>query len=638
MRAKVWASVFFALVAAAALAQSCTSVQARPKNHSLKSPVASCSMVPQGFEENHDQDWEVKENAVLPAASTAFLGGEFFRATRIWQEGLPSAAPSVNVLFRGYDTMHTGMNINETILTPANVTETSFGKRFSYAVDGQIFAQPLYVSQLMLNGALHNVAYVATENNSVYAFDADSALANPAPLWKNSYTTATSGPIPCGEVNYNCTVYPSVGTTATPAISLENNTIYVNMRSKDLQNDGTYKYTHTLHALNLTTGAEQPGSPVTICSAAAGGGCSYPRQGRLSPQRFYSRSGLIIAYPASNPNGVLFAAIGTFVLAYDAVSLQLLAEWNSNSHNGIWGAGAGLAADAQGNLYAVTADGTYTANLGGNQYGDAVIKLAFGPNSTNTGYQLTVLDSFAPENAACRYTYDQDLSAGGLMLLPPQPGAAPNLLVVGGKGFDNFVQCDSAGGPFYVVNRDHLGQLGGEIQTVEGPPFGYVGTAAFWQSATSSYVYMSGFVAQWSQGPGPATYIGDSMRAYSIGGDGSFSTTSSSATPTIFLVGSSPAVSSNGTDNGIVWTIERKDHLWTKPGTKPAVLHAYDANNLATEFYNSAQNPARDQTGPSVKFQVPVVANGNVYVGTQTQLSVYGLCPCPENGNTTSKN
>ncbi len=436
--------------------------------------------------------------------------------------------------------------------------------------------------------------------------------------------------VPCAEINKNCNIYPVVGITATPVISLLNNTIYVVVRTKDNGAGDVIKYTEKLHALDLGTGQEKANSPATVCSAEKGKGCTFPGQtSALLPQYSYSRAGLVFITPTSLPNGVVMLPLGSFLLAYDGASLAMLASWTTNS-GGIWGAGGGLVAGPQGNLYAVTGDGPYTASSGGTAYGDSVVKLNFALKKDKASYSFTVQDSFTPEDQDCRRINDQDLASGGLMLLPPQPGAAPDILIAAGKGFDEGIYCDPGGAAVYRVSRTAMGKLGGELQTLQGPAGGYWSQPAFWQGARGGYVYLSGIVTSDSS---IQTYIGDSMRAYSIGSDGSLSTASTSATTNTFLVGSSPAVSSNGTQEGIVWTIERPDHLFTKPGALAAVLHAYDATNLAIELYNSNQNRSRDVAGASVKFQVPTVANGNVYVGTQTELDVYGLCPCPEDDN-----
>jgi len=542
------------------------------------------------------------------------------------------ASAQVNVTTWHNDNQHTGQNLQETILTPANVNPTKFGKLFSYPVDGQMYAQPLYVQGVTIGGVVHNVVYAATENNSVYAFDADSATNYPNPLWHVSYTNKYVVPVPCLDNQIQCNIYPIIGISGTPVINLANNTMYLVARTKETSpKTSAITYAIRLHALNIATGAEQPHSPMLICSAKADGGCSLPPYTSATifePEHQMQRPALLFEPLAGTAEGVVYVPFGGdrgWILAFDAQTLQLIATFCSSPNvtnmghglSGFWGSGGAVAADTAGNLYAATADGLFDVPSGGSEYGDAVIKLNLAFDQSTNQYQFSVLDYFSPVDQTCRYQNDVDLGSGAPMLLPPQPGANPNLLFMSGKGIP---ACDPNGTPIFLVNADNMGQTSGStIQTLNGPVSGYWSGPAYWQSATATYVYDSGLNYE---AKGSA---GDYVRAYSLV-NGVFSpSVSVSQSPGKLLVGSTPSISANGTTNGILWASARTDLLGTKPGSHPAVLYAYDATNLGKQLYASSSVGTRDQAGPSVKFVVPTIANGKVYVGTQTELDVYGL-------------
>jgi hypothetical protein len=544
------------------------------------------------------------------------------------------AQGSVNVTTWHNDSGHTGQNLQETILTPTSVSPTKFGKLFSYPVDGQLYAQPLYVQGVTINSAVHNVVYAATENDSVYAFDADSAALNPNPLWKTSFTAPPSVvALPCADNDKYCNVYPLIGITGTPVINLANQSMYLIARTKETDNLGHIKYFTRLHALNIATGAEQPNSPTTICGAAAAKGCNFAPYTLASqqfiPQHQMQRPALVLTPYPGTAQGVVYAAFGQdrgWIFAFDAQTLALLAVFCSapnvtlNGHglSGFWGSGGAIAADTSGNLYAVTADGVFDVNTGGSDYGDTVIKLSLVFNQSIGQYQFQVLDYFSPADQTCRYANDTDLGSGSPMVLPPQPGSNPNLVLLAGKGFP----CDATVTPIFLMNGDNLGQASGQtVQTISGPAAGYWGGPAYWQGPTSTYVYYSGLVSE-TQPP-----AGDNLRQFAMV-NGVFSPlTSVSQSAKKLIVGSTPSISANGTKGGIVWAVARQDILSQKPGAKPAVLYAFDATNVAKQLYSSLTNATRDQAGPGVKFVTPTIANGKVYVPTQTELDVYGLLP-----------
>ena len=530
---------------------------------------------------------------------------------------LPAQTPSV--LTRQYDNQHTGQNLQETILTPTNVNSGSFGKVFSYPVDGQIWVQPLYVPNVNVIGkGTHNVVYVATENAKVYAFDADSAKKIPNPLWFTDFLNPPNVvAVPCDIGAGLCQLFPLVGITQTPVINLANNTMYVVVRTQETTN--VVSYVERLHALDITSGAEQPGSPVVICSAVGDGGCSFGGPVMFVPKVKQGRPGLLLVSEPGFSQGVLFmgfAGATGWLLAYDASTLQLVATFyasdgitrSGHGFGGIWGAGGAVVADSTGNVYVVTGDGYYDGVI---NWGDSLIKLVLTLNQGTGTYSLVPADYFTPSDEACRFTNGLDLGSAGPLILPSQGGKTPDLIFQGGKAS---TICDPTPS-IYIVNRDNMGHVGGQVSLSQTAMAGTESSPAYWASATANYIYN---VAN-----------SDSLRAYTASSSG-VSTTSVMQTSNTFLNGSSPAVSANGTSNGIVWALDRTDSADILPGVQPVVLHAYNGTNLS-ELYNSTQAASgRDTAGPSVKFQVPTVVNGKVYVSTQTELDVYGLCPCPQ--------
>ena len=539
-----------------------------------------------------------------------------------------SPTGTVNVVTRQNDNQRTGQNLQETILSRANVNSNSFGKIFSYPVDGQIYAEPLYVSNLtMAIGGVHNVVFVATEYDSVYAFDADSAALNPNPLWHVNFLNPAAGvtPIPCVLGAGTCQLFPIVGITGTPVINRATNTIYVVARTQELSGT-TVNWVSRLHALDITSGAEKPGSPAIICSAVGSAGCAFAGGSVIfQPSNQESRPGMMLVPEPGFPQGVLvmgFAGDSGWVLAYDPVALTLLGAFYTDDetshsgkvpgeaghgHSGIWGAGSGVAADPNGYIYAISGDGYWD---GINNWGDSLVKLALTQNSSTGAYSLALADYFTTSDQACRYAHGLDYGAAGPLILPTQSGATiPNLIFTQGKQNS---ECETtfAG---YVVNRDNMGHVGGQVSQMTLPDGGGETPPAYFNTGTAQYIYNGG--------------DSDSIRAFTVSAAG-VSTNPVMATKHVFASGTSPVVSANGTANGIVWALEQTDDPDIQPSMLPVVLHAFDAYHLA-ELYNSAQAPSgRDTAAPAVKFQVPMVANGKVYVGTLIELDVYGLCPC----------
>jgi hypothetical protein len=379
-----------------------------------------------------------------------------------------------------------------------------------------------------------------------------------------------------------------------------------------------------LHAIDIATHVEKFGGPVEI--SASVNGISF------DPLHAGQRPGLLLLPNSQGGNNVVYIAwagythegppiLPGWLMAYDSQTLQQLAVFDTTPNGidgGFWGAGGGIASDLQGNIYAAVADGTFDANTGGTDYGDSLLKLKL------NNRVLSVIDYFTPMDQACRLQADLDLGSGGPLVLPHDGSAkVADEVIISGKGG---APCDLFAGtyasPIYVVDRHRMGHFNAlrdrVVQTVAGATAGYWTAPAYWKGQTATYVYYAGVLEDAGKG------VGDSLRMYTLS-DGMLSTTSVAQNPNTFPVGSTPSVSANGATNGIVWAIERQDNLGKKPGDRPAVLHAYDATNVATELYNSAEAGTRDQAGPATKYVVPTIANGRVYVGTQTEVDVYGL-------------
>ncbi len=522
------------------------------------------------------------------------------------------------VLMQHNDLGRTGQNLQETTLTPANVTQKKFGKLFSYPVDGQIYAQPLYVPNVSIAGGQHNLLIVATENDTVYAFDADGM--SPTILWQTSFVNPGAGIAPAAcAISGGCNVYPIIGVTATPVIDTTSKTIYVHAKTT-VTSGSTVTSVHTLHALDLFTGNEKFGGPVTIAGSVPGTGTG-SRRGVVAfdPIHDSARSGLVEA------NGNIYVALGGsqhgWLFSFNATTLAqngILNTTPNGTLGSIWQSGNALAVDSAGNLFFSTGDGTFDANTGGLDYGDTVMKLS--PT-------LQVLDYFTPMDQSCRFTpapnNDLDLGSSGPMIVPSQGGAFPDEMIASGKGGD---PCDLFGStfavPIYLLNRDGLGGYNPaadqNIQTVAGTVMGYWSNPAFWQGPSASYVYYSG---QTNESGG-----GDHLEQYTLT-NGALSTAPIALSTNLYPAGSTPSISANGATNGVLWTIERKDILAAAPGNHTATLYAYDATNVATMLYNSGQQQSRDATGCGNKMQQPTIAKGKVYVGTQNEVDVFGLLP-----------
>lgn len=488
------------------------------------------------------------------------------------------------------DDARTGQNLNETVLTTGNVNETQFGKLFSYPVDGQIYGEPLYVPGVSVPGqGLHNVVYVVTENDSVYAFDADGAVT--ALLWQVNFLTNGQQTLSDTDIGGCANITPQVGITSTPVIDPASNSIFVVARTKLISGSSTTYY-QTLYSLDITTGTILQSTQIQASVSSAKGTVTF------NPQTQNQRSGLFLL------NGVVYISWAShcdiqpyhgWMMGYEESTLQQVTAYNTTPNGvegGIWQSGAAPAVDNNGNIFVMNGNGTFDVNTGGVDYGEGLEKLSLNGNS------LQVEDYFVPSNYQTLNASDLDLGGGGPLLIPAQPTSPANLLVAAGKQ-----------GMVYLINQDDLGQFNANgNQVIQSLPAGTVPNAhsmpAYWQNN----IYFCG--------------VGNNLQSYFLL-NGLLSTSPTSQSPDTFgYPGSTPAVSSNGSANGIVWSLE------TIIGY-PAALRAYDAANVSRELYTSTQNPNRDQAGNAIKFQVPTVANGKVYIGTATELDVYGLLAQP---------
>jgi len=493
------------------------------------------------------------------------------------------------------DIARTGQNTTETKLTQANVNSTTFGLLRNLTVDGRVDAEPLYLSQLSVGGSAHNVVFIATEHDSVYAFDADTG----AQLWKVSLLGSgetTSDDRGCGQVT------PEIGITSTPVIDRAagaHGILYAVAMSKN-----STTYFQRLHALDITTGAELQGGPVTVQATYPGtGDNSSGGEVVFDPKQYEERAGLLLL------NGVIYASwashcdIGLYtgwIMGYNQTTLAQTSVINltpNGSEGSIWQSGGGLAADPQGNIYALMANGTFDTTLDTNgfpnkqDYGNGFVKV-----STTNG-SLKVSDYFNMMNTVNESGSDTDLGSGGPMVLPDQSyGTANTLNLAVGAGKD---------GNLYVVNRNNMGKFSPSSNNVYqelagAVPNGVFGVPAYFNN-TVYYCDING-----------------TLKSFSIS-NGKLSTTPVQTSASFTYPGVLPSVSANGTTDGIVWAIEN---------TGTAVLHAFAANDLTKELYNSNQAASgRDHFGSGNKFITPMIADGKVFAATTNSVAVFGLLP-----------
>jgi hypothetical protein len=470
------------------------------------------------------------------------------------------------------DNARDGLNSQETLLTPNNVNSSTFGLVSSFPVDGYVWAQPLYVPQVNISGyGLKNVVYAATAHDSVFAFDATGAVTTP--LWQTSFINPAQGITTLPSNVVNCINGPEYGITSTPVIDPVAGLLYVVATTYNASLNQAY---FSLHALELTNGTEAPGSPVSVTASSNGK--------TLNAFLENSRPALLLA------NGSIYIAFGSncdvvpfngWVLAYNASTLQQVAAWvdtPKGRYAGIWMSGSGMTADSNGNVYASTGNGSFDVDAGGPDYGDSVVQL---------GPSLRVLDYFTPYNQQTDQLSDLDVGSAGHTLLTQQAGPYPNEIVTGSKS-----------GTIYLLNRDNMGHYDPDGDNVvqeiaRAAPQGMYSGFAYW----NGNVYMAVNDSTMSQYP-----VVNGLLATPVQG-----------TLVYPYPGSTPSISSNGNANGIVWTV-----LSMKSGIR---LNAVAASNVTTTLYDSGTS----LTVPPVKFAPATIANGRVYLGTQTHLLVFGM-------------
>lgn len=511
-----------------------------------------------------------------------------------------------NVLTQRGDARRDGQFSDELYLTPSNVNPNQFGSLFSYAVDGYVVAQPLYVSGVNIPGVgVVNVVYVATTHDSVFAFNADSPGTG-APLWQVSFlnsangTTVTTEPVSalgCGSVN----AYAEVGITGTPVIDSTTNTIYLVAKTMEVTN-GVTSYVFRLHALDITTGAEKFGGPEVITASFGSVTLATYEQYDLQRPALLESNGTV--YIAFGSNGCDQNAHG-WLLAYSASSLQQLAVFNTSpavTYGGsIWMSGVGPAADSNGNVYVSTANGAFDVNTGGADYGDTVLKLSL------NGAAFSVLDYFTPSNQAKMKSGDLDLGSGGVVLLPNDGFTQSSTLAI----------AEGKTGTIYLLNTNDLGGYDtknggdGNEEDVIGATQQMYGAPVYW----NGYVYTAARQ--------------DHIKAFSLT-NGTLSSTWVYESPATYTLTGVPILSANGSENGIFWLVRNTNNTG---GIME--LSAFNVWPNINELYNTQEVSGRDALGTAPHFATPVVTNGKVYVGTQTELKVYGLFPTlnPSSGN-----
>jgi hypothetical protein len=533
---------------------------------------------------------------------------------------LTVTAPSsggANVVTWHFDAQRSGLNPGEQSLTPSNVAPTTFGKLFSYLVDGYMYAEPLLVSGLTINGSTHNVVYVATEHDSVYAFDADN-YGSGTPLWQVSLLQSGETPVTTGEIQ------PYEGVTSTPVIDLTSNTMY--LVSIQASAGGTASF--RLNALDILTGAQKFGAPTTIQASVPGTGSDAVNGVVSLPPGCIQRAALLLA------NGSVFIGFGSchsgWLLAYNAQTLAQTGVFNASpnldgegtyaSAGGVWMGSGGPVSDGAGNIYVTTGNGPWD---GKTAFSDSVLKF---------NAQLQMEDYFTPYDYQYMDCNDSDLAAGGLLMIP-----GTSELLAGGKT-----------GKLYLVNSANLGQEqannAGATQTLWfestlSPPYSSTCTDEAGAHTTDVNSYEIFGTAAYFNG---SVYLGVTPTSTNApAGVGQFAY-SGSLTPVAYTTpsiqentrGTTPFISANGNANGILWMIDTGQPLQSPETSTNATLRAYDPSNLSDELYNSGANSG-DVPGYGIKFSSPIVANGKVYISTghdpvtvtnpRGELDVYGL-------------
>ena len=536
------------------------------------------------------------------------------------------AQTPVNVLTRCYNNQRTGFNANETKLTPANVNSGQFGLLFSRPVDGEVYAQPLYASGIVVNGVTRNVLFVATMRNSVYAFDADDPTAT-APLWKTSYNQTVDGinpvavptsSIPTTDLPFACggnykDISLEVGVLSTPVIDQSTGTLYLIARTKEV-GGAAGTYAQRLHAISIYTGQDRI-PPVVIQASfpkKSGGSVNFDPLVQNQRGALLLDHGSIYATWASHCDGGDYHG---WVMRFDATTMALKNSWCSTPDGyagGIWQSGQGPSADAAGNIYIVVGNGDNSIKSGGTGYGNALVKLT--PSAASPYF--TVADWFMPYNTDALNGGDLD-SACGAALVPGSSGKT--YAVMGGKdGWAYF--CDTANLGKYNPNNagspQNDNQIAGSFQVANAHLHG---SSPVYTGPAGTFIYLWGEYS--------------SLKAFKFNGTTYTSTPSSKTTFNApnGMPGGMMTVSSNGATakTGIVWA----NLPWTGDANQavvPGVLRAFDATDMTKELWNSHQSVARDDFGNYAKYCPPVITNGKVYMATfSNQVVAYGILPAP---------
>jgi len=513
----------------------------------------------------------------------------------------PSTSASATVAvtdFPGMYTYHndnarTGQNLKEYALTPATVNSSTFGVLFSCAVDGYLYATPLYVPGLNISGQTRNVVFIATEHDSVYAFDADSPSC--VQLWHVNFLSTGVTTVSPADVNEFGDLTPEIGITSTPVIDPTTNTIYVMAKTKETVGTGCSTanpcFIHRLHALDMITGAEKFNGPVVVTGP------------NFNPLTHLQRAALLLN------NGTVYVAIGShgdngvwqgWMMAYTAAA-PLTQQWvyhttdpiNGNNGGAIWNSGNGPAVDSSGNIYVETGNGFFD---GVNNFSDSVIKIS--PQGTR-------LDFFTPFDQQIMQTNDIDLGSSNPIVLPDSVGSAthPHLLIATGKVGVIYLLDQTNMGGFNSASNHDVEEINVAFNTGSATN-GFYGQPAYW----NGNIY--------------AVVVGDVMRQYAISNGNITIGAVSHSTNQFGFRGATPAVSANGTTNGIVWVADVSGY----ESGGPTILNAYDATNLGSRLYISPSGGA-GAASLATKFTVPTIANGKVYLAGQNAFTVFGLLP-----------
>jgi hypothetical protein len=509
-----------------------------------------------------------------------------------------ATSPAAGVFTYHNDNARTGQSSTESILSPASVDPTHFGKKFSQPIDGFAYAEPLVLPGVAVPGkGTHDLVIVVTEHDSVYAFDGN---ARQPPVWQVSFLSAGVTTVPPADTGETQDLVPEIGITGTPVVDAASATLYVVAKTKE---PGP-KYVYRLHALDVATGAEKLGGPAVVTATAQGTGAdNVGGVETFDSLHDLQRPALLLSggtvYIAFGDHGDHFNWHG-WVLGYDASTLARRYVWCTTpdaNQASIWQSGAGIAADGAGNLYVETGNGDFDGQNGGRDFAMSVLKLSA---------SAAVVDWFSPHDQAALSSADIDLGSAGPVVLPDQSGPHAHLVIGSGKP-----------GLLYLLDRDQMGHFrasddGQIVQTVSVMP----NTSGIQSGIFSTPVYWNGRVY--------VAAVGDNLKAFSLSA-GALSAAPVSRSSHVFgYPGGMLSVSSNGSSGGIVWAVEGDGYT----PSAPAVLHAYDATDLTRHLYDSTQAAGgRDTAGAAVKFSVPAVAGGHVYVGTQTELDVYGTLP-----------